>query len=49
MAMWFFWYIGNYGFLGDAAAGIGVTGVIAGLIALLGPRASRLPLEQVSR
>jgi MFS family permease len=30
-------------------AGIGVTGVIAGLIALLGPRASRLPLEQVSR
>lgn len=30
-------------------AGIGVTGVIAGLIALLGPRTSRRPLEQVSR
>jgi MFS family permease len=29
-------------------AGIGVTGAIAGLIALLGPRASRLSLEQVS-
>lgn len=30
-------------------AGIGVTGAIAGLIALLGPRSSRLSLEQVSR
>jgi MFS family permease len=29
-------------------AGIGVTGAIAGLIALFGPRASRLSLEQVS-
>jgi MFS transporter, putative metabolite:H+ symporter len=30
-------------------AGIGITGVIAGLIALAGPRASRRSLEQVSR
>ena len=30
-------------------AGIGVTGLIAGLIALLGPRTSRRRLEQVSR
>lgn len=40
LAMWFFWYIGNYGFLGD--------GLIAGVIALAGPAASGLSLERVS-
>jgi MFS family permease len=30
LAMWFFWYIGNYGFLGDAAALLKSQGLAAG-------------------
>lgn len=30
LAMWFFWYIRNYGFLGDAASLLGSQGLSAG-------------------
>ncbi len=30
LAMWFFWYIGNYGFLGDAADLLETKGLTAG-------------------